>query len=359
MKMAIWILLAGLFFNPSYGAVPTDTLLVGYTLAPPFIYEDDKGDLDGLNYRIWEEISKREGYTSRFVRLSYEQTLTSLESGSIDISITPLSLTAARGAKFQFTTPYYASHGAVAVIAPSAWRKFSDTFWGLLNSNFLKGFFILLAIIFVFGVLGWYFEWKNNSDHFREGIPGIWDGIWWSAVTLTTVGYGDKTPKTFLGKMAALLLMFGGLLFVSGITAGIASNIAVNELSNDISTLNQFKSVKIGTLSNSQIHDYLKIHFFKDVQAYPGIEEGLRALSSGDIRAFMYDEEILRSEIALMSLSEEIQILPLKFDSKFYGFGISQGHDSLKLRISEQILEIRDDNDWQMVLHEYGLSDFN
>lgn len=98
-----------------------------------------------------------------------------------------------------------------------------------MNSNFLKVILILILIIFTFGVLGWYFEWKHNTEHFRKGVAGIWDGVWWSAVTLTTVGYGDKAPKTVWGKIAAQLLMFGGLLFVSGVTAGIAPNVAVKK----------------------------------------------------------------------------------------------------------------------------------
>ena len=357
MKGVFGLLFTGFFFNLAFGA-SVDTLRVGYTITPPFVYENDRGNPDGLNYHIWREISQKMGYHSEFVRLSYEEVLQSLENGSIDLTISPLSLTAARDNHFQFTTPYYASHGAVAVPAPSAWESLGSAFRSIINSNLLKGFFILLGIIFVFGVLGWYFEWRHNPS-FRKGFPGLWDGIWWSAVTLTTVGYGDKTPQTFWGKIAALLLMFGGLIFVSGLTAGIASSIAVKELSADLSTLNHFKSVKVGTVSNTQIHNYLKTHFFKDVQAYSGIEEGLMALAQGDIKGFMFDEEILRSEIELMSLSEDLQILPLKYDSKFYGFGVAPGRDSLNHLISRAILEIRDDNDWQMVLHEYGLSDFN
>lgn len=359
MRVIIWIVLAGLFCNSLFGVSQKDSLVVGYTIAPPFIYENPNGEPDGLNYRIWEELMKREGLASRYVLLSFEQTLKSLQNGEIDVSIAPLSLTAAREEQFQFTTPYFASHGSVAVASYSSWHKFRDSLSGLLNSNFLKAFSILIAIIFLFGVLGWYFEWKQNTEHFRKGVAGIWDGVWWSAVTLTTVGYGDKAPKTIMGKIAALLLMFGGLIFVSGLTAGIASSIAANEQSNNFSSLNNFKTLRVGTVADTQIHDYLKTHFFKDVQAYTSPEDGLNALAKGELKGFMFDEEILRSEIELLSLSDQLQVLPIKYDSKFYGFGISQGNDSLRLGLSKGILEIRDDTDWQMILHEYGLSDFN
>ncbi|MGB5654576.1 MAG: transporter substrate-binding domain-containing protein [Robiginitalea sp.] len=358
MRFMFCIALAGLFSTSLFGVSAKDTLIVGYSEAPPFAYEEG-GKLDGLNYRIWEELMEEGSYDYKYVSFSYKELLLALENGTIDVAITPLSITAAREAKFQFTTPYYASHGAVAVSVPSAWQKLGNSFRGLMNSNFLKGIFILILVIFFFGVVGWYFEWRDNTEHLRKGIAGVWDGVWWSAVTLTTVGYGDKAPKTVLGKIAALLLMFGGLVFISGLTAGIASNVAANEISNDFSALNHFKSVKVGTVTTSQIHDYLKTHFFKDVEVYSSLEEGLMALARNDIKGFMFDEEILRSEINLLALDEKLQILPIHYDAKFYGFGISNAHDSLPRILSKGIMKMRDDTDWQMLLHEYGLSDFN
>ena len=358
MKTLFCLVLSGLFYTSLFGITPKDTLVVGYTEAPPFIFASE-GRLDGLNYRIWEELMRGEPYDYKYTSYPYMDLLQALENGTVDVAITPLSLTAYRASKFQFTTPYYASHGAVAVAIPSAWQKVRNTFRGLFNSNFLKGIFILILVIFIFGVLGWYFEWRHNTEHFRKGIAGIWDGVWWSAVTLTTVGYGDKAPKTVWGKIAALLLMFGGLLFVSGLTAGIASNVAVNEISNDVSTLDNFKMHKVGTIANSQIYDYLKTHFFRDVNAYTSLEEGLNALKREEIKGFMFDEEILRAEISVLSLDQEIQVLPIKYDAKFYGFGISKIHDSLPGILSRGIMQIRDDSDWQMLLHEYGLSDFS
>ena len=358
MRIIFCFLLAGLFSTSLFGVSQKDTLVVGYTEAPPFVHIAE-GKLDGLNYRIWEALMAKESYPYKYTFFSYEELLQALENGTVDVAITPLSLTAAREAKFHFSTPYYASHGAVAVTVSSAWQKFGNSFRGLLNSNFLKGIFILILIIFIFGVVGWYFEWRKNTEHFRKGMPGIWDGVWWSAVTLTTVGYGDKAPKTFWGKIAALLLMFGGLVFVSGLTAGIASNIAVNEISNDFSALDHFKSIKVGTVANSQIHDYLKTHFFRDIETYSSLEVGLQALARNDIKGLMFDEEILRSEISLLLLEEDLKVLPINYDAKFYGFGISKAHDSLPRILSRGIMEMRDDPNWQMLLHEYGLSDFN
>lgn len=49
------------------------------------------------------------------------------------------------------------------------------------------------------------------------------DAVWWSITTTTTVGYGDISPKTALGKFAAVLLMFTGIGIIGILTSAITS----------------------------------------------------------------------------------------------------------------------------------------
>jgi hypothetical protein len=51
------------------------------------------------------------------------------------------------------------------------------------------------------------------------------DGIWWTVVTLTTVGYGDYSPETFLGRWLAAFVMAGGIGSVAILTGILADEI--------------------------------------------------------------------------------------------------------------------------------------
>ena len=51
----------------------------------------------------------------------------------------------------------------------------------------------------------------------------LFDGIWWSVVTIASVGYGDKFPRTDLGRTFAMLLILSGVVLTSLISGTIAS----------------------------------------------------------------------------------------------------------------------------------------
>jgi voltage-gated potassium channel len=52
----------------------------------------------------------------------------------------------------------------------------------------------------------------------------IWVGMWWVLQTVTTVGFGDYTPKTAIGRILTSIVMLWGVAFLAIITAAITSS---------------------------------------------------------------------------------------------------------------------------------------
>ena len=333
-----------------------DTLKVVYTSAPPFIVKDN-GQLKGISIWLWEKIAISLDIEYEFVEMAFKDNLKSVQSGTADLSINPLTVTSERSKKMHFTIPFYASNSTVAVQQTTSAQRFFQFLGSIFSLNFIRAMIGLVLIISFFGIVLWMFERKKNPDAFRPGWKGIWDGIWWSVVTMTTVGYGDKTPKSNGGKMVALVWMFSGLLFISGLTASVASTLTINQLSWSSESINDFKNRKSGTINSSATEDYLHNHFFKKIKPYVDLSEGLNGLVEGEIESFLYDEPILKYRLSNEAAFETLEILPIKFDLQFYAFAFSNHHDALNKAVSQKILEYTEGMEWRLVLAEYDLTE--
>ena len=90
----------------------------------------------------------------------------------------------------------------------------------LFNSRRLRT--ILAALIFFVFLFGYLFYISEPE------VKNLGDGIWWALVTITTVGYGDITPLTTVGRVVASSLMFLGLGLIATITAIVSAKFIQN-----------------------------------------------------------------------------------------------------------------------------------
>ncbi len=90
--------------------------------------------------------------------------------------------------------------------------------WRSRKGLLFKVLFLLLCYAVLLGVL-------TASEYSRpEGsIKNLFDALWYSAVTFTTVGYGDYYPVTPLGRMVGFLFLVTSLGFLSLIIGQVSS----------------------------------------------------------------------------------------------------------------------------------------
>ncbi|XP_065053708.1 uncharacterized protein LOC135682657 [Rhopilema esculentum] len=89
---------------------------------------------------------------------------------------------------------------------------------------------ILMLTIF-FGILIWIAETRSNSQFPAPFPRGAWHGFWWAIVTVTTVGYGDKSPRTGVGRFIGIIWMVTGLVLFPVLTAEVTSILTDNSYS--------------------------------------------------------------------------------------------------------------------------------
>ena len=75
---------------------------------------------------------------------------------------------------------------------------------------------ICLLMSFIAGFIGWVLEtWKNTEEFPRSFHVGLFEGFWWSFISMTTVGYGDKAPRSFFARLFAVLWILVGITISS------------------------------------------------------------------------------------------------------------------------------------------------
>ena len=100
----------------------------------------------------------------------------------------------------------------------------------------MKNFFNLIERVFnsrrlrtIIGVLSLAIVAFGYIFYIAEpDIKTFGDGIWWALVTVTTVGYGDITPATTMGRFVASALMFLGLGLIATVTAIVSAKFVQN-----------------------------------------------------------------------------------------------------------------------------------
>jgi polar amino acid transport system substrate-binding protein len=160
--------------------------------------------LEGICVEIWRELATQMG--QRYEFRPYESVpvaLDALASNQVDLLVGPVSVTAERARRVRFLQPYYQS--SLSILSRSEGLSMWERVAPFFATPFYYGIGVLLFVLSIVGTLVWLAERRAPHTNFpRDPARGIANGIWFAIVTMSTVGYGDLTPKTRLaGRLRA------------------------------------------------------------------------------------------------------------------------------------------------------------
>ncbi len=345
------------FAMTSFSQTERDTLLVGVYLEPPYVMKDSEQQLEGLSIDLWEEIASEIDVPFTYVEFSDEISIVrALDYDELDIAINPMTNSPVRVDKFEVTQPFYSSSIGVAITTKSQ-SQFSIFLSYFFSKDFLNVIMLLFIILLIFGALSWFVERRVNKYQFRPGIKGLFDGIWWAAVTMTTVGYGDKAPKTNAGKTIAVIWMFTAVFVIANFTATVASTLTVNTLEARISGLEDLKAIEdVGVVGASEGEDFLREENMTPSETYRRPIQALRALARKDIHILLHDKTSMEYLIQTNRLQDRVQLLPLAFNKQYCSFLMPKSHPDFDA-VNRSIVKYIGEPSWQDILKKYNLDD--
>ena len=323
-------------------------LVVGTIPIPPFIIKKDDG-WGGISMDLWKEVAARTKLDYEVRELQIADLKDPAKMADLDAFVS-LNVTAEREASLDLTHAFYSTGLAIAV-APKADTGLLSTLRSIFTAKFAKLIAALFAVLLGVGVVMWLAERRRNEAQFGgTAARGIGAGLWWSAVTMTTVGYGDKAPVTLLGRVLGLIWMFAAIIIISSFTAAIASALTVNQLTTAVSGPNDLPKVKVGTVEPSAGARYLTARriSFKGYKDAPALVDGL---ARGEVEAVVFEAPILQYNIKQKS-DAGLVVLDGTFDNHGYAFALAQCSPHREA-INLALLQITAGDDWQAILTRY------
>lgn len=324
LGLVITVLLALAWTSTALAAVP-EKLIVAVKSSPPFSYRGADGEWTGQSIELWRAVADDLGLSYELHETTLDDMLRGVADGRYQVAVAALTVTSEREQIVDFTHPFHTTGLAIAV------SSVRDPYWqGVIGTVFSLAFLRLIAVLasiqLVVGATVWLLERRSNTEQFPRDITrGVPTGFWWATVTMTTVGYGDKAPKSLLGRSVALLWMLASMVILASVTATIASALTIERLDARIRGPEDLHRFEVGVITNTTGERYLTEQ--KAVtHNYANIDAALAALTNGEIDALVWDAPLLRSVIA-DNPDLPIELVPGVFQRQDYAIAVGEGSE--------------------------------
>ncbi len=304
-------------------AQPAKVLKVGVAGSAPFVIPAEPFP-SGISVEIWRELAQRENLSYQIIpQKGVKSGIDALARGKLDILVGPVSITAERLKQVAFSQPYYQADIGLLTLGrpPTLWSRVKPLFQIAIITS-VGG---LVFALFLVGNLIWLAEHRRNEQQFPKAyVRGVGSGMWFALVTLTTVGYGDKTPITKTGKIITGFWMLVTMVAASSLTAGLATAMTLilsEQAENSFAHLDDIRSKRVAVVSGTTGENWARFYQAR-VMPSANLAQAIQRLISRQVEGVVFDVP------ALQYYLNQHPELPLKladisFATEDYGFAFS------------------------------------
>jgi len=284
--MLVWLLPLGTLNAAETG----QPLRVGISSFSPFVMTAGR-EPKGLSIDVWDALSK-------YLKLDYVfvpcagvgDKLRKLQEGNIDAAIGGITITEDRERHVDFTHPVYHTGLDILVLDAQHWLLL-DFLASMLTGEKL---FLVLFMLLLFALAGhviWLVERSPDGGKTAISpnyIPGVFEGMYWALITASTIGYGDKVPHKWTGRIVAGVLILIFLPLFAFFIAHLSSDLTMHKMTVSIQGPEDLWGKRVGVLKGTTSQEYAD-RIQARLYAFDSAAEAYGALLSGMVDAVVYD----------------------------------------------------------------------
>ena len=324
----------------------TESLRVAVYDMPPYGYVDTDGSISGVSVDLWRRVAEQMEWPFKLIPVTdMELILGGLEQGRFDAAIGAITITPERAARVDFSYPAHRSGVAIAIPKETG-PLFAIMSYGTALAELSPLIIVILAMLVLIGLAMWFIERQVQAAESSESsVATLRDGLYWAVVTMTTVGYGDKTPKTTSGRIVAILWMLSSLVLVSLLSTSLVSRLTADRVeSRDNAVSIDLRGKRLAAVARSSGAEYLdelQLHYTK----YKDLPEALDSLVSGQSNA------VVNSIGALLYFISKRYARALEMPQgllapAYMAIALPE-HSALKKPIDRALIKITNSSEWR------------
>ena len=332
---------------------PDEPLRVAVYDLPPYGSVDAEGLFSGASVDLWRRVAEDLHLTYRFIAVEQmADVITGVERGQFDAAIGAITITPDRLARVEFSYPAHRS--GVAVAFPKQTGPIAAVMSYVAVVRELGPLIVFtLGLLVLIGALMWVFERRRRlaGNPHERAVTSLSDGIYWAAVTMTTVGYGDVTPLTRVGRFIAVLWMLVSLALISLLTTSLVARMTADAVtSSPIAQTSDLDGKRLAAVADSSGAEYLDeqhLHYRK----YANLKEALASLVNGKSDAVVNSVGAL--EYAISTYFSGVIPMPSGTLAPSYMAFALPPNSPLKKPLDRAMIEITASASWRSLEHSY------
>jgi polar amino acid transport system substrate-binding protein len=319
--------------------------------APPYGHVEPDGSIDGVSVDLWRRAAEALGREYRLVPVAQmEEILKGLERKEYDAAIGAITITPARLGRVDFSYPTHRSGVAVAT-RQDAGPMAALASYGAVVAELAPLIALTFALLIFMGVAMWLAERPMQPRNHESAVDTLRDGVYWAVVTMTTVGYGDKTPKTTAGRLVAILWMLASVALVSILSTSIVSRMTAERVVGGLRvTEADLAGRRLGAVAHSSGAEYLDERHLR-YAPFDDLAAALTALDRKQVDAVVHSVGALEYLIATR-FKETIKAPQGVLEPAYMAIALPPG-SPLKKSLDEALVGITGSQEWRQIEDGY------
>jgi polar amino acid transport system substrate-binding protein len=290
----------------------------------------------GFDIELWEEIAQELELTFTYNETNLKGIFSDLVEGNVDVAFSCITVTEEREKMVDFSH-HYLDSGLRIMVSKKSKFSLAQSVKSFYSPIVVKSLTYIGLFIIICGHVFWWVE-RGHKYISAKYIPGIFQAFWYTLVTMTTVGYGDIVPRSWVGRLMACLVMIIGIGIFGWTIAQLSSAITLQTLHSDITDHWDLRDRLVATVEGTTSVTALEKLGAVVIPA-KSIDQAYEKLLKNEVNAVVFDSPTILYYAKNKGAGKVSVVGPL-FDLQYYGFLFPQGSE-LREPVNRALLKLR------------------